>query len=85
MNKKEWVEGMLFAGFRLVSTTCFLAGLIGMAFQLTSSWDAFDPSYLGIFLLDTMARPLILIGAGIFLHLFAGKLSRSMTSRFGHS
>jgi hypothetical protein len=85
MNKKEWVEGLLFAGFRLVSTTSVLAGMVGMAFQFAASWDAFDPSYLGIFLLDTMARPLILVGAGILLHLLAGKLARSMASRFSRS
>lgn len=85
MNKKDWVEGMLFAGFRIVSTTCILAGLIAAAFQLTASWDAFDPSYLGIFLLDTMARPLILLIAGVFLHLMTGKLARSMASRFSRS
>jgi hypothetical protein len=85
MNKKEWVEGLLFAGFRVLSTTSILAGMVGMAFQLAASWDAFDPSYFGNFLMDTLARPLILVSAGILLHLLAGKLARSMARGFSRS
>jgi hypothetical protein len=85
MNKKDWVEGLLFAGFRLMSSTCILLGGLGIIFQLLDAWHRFDPSYLGAFLAGTVMRPVILLLAGVILHLSAGKLAHRMASGFSRS
>ena len=85
MNKKDLVEGLLFAGLRTLSTGCILAGLLGIALQLLDSWYRFDPNYLGAFLAETVIRPLVLAGGGLLLHLLAPVLARSMAARFNRS
>lgn len=85
MNKKDWVEGMLFAGFRLMAAGCILLGGLSIVFQLISAWDRFDPNYLGAFIAGTLLRPLVLVAAGILLHLLSGKLAHRMATRFNRS
>ncbi|MGC9450310.1 MAG: hypothetical protein ACP5I4_02590 [Oceanipulchritudo sp.] len=84
MNKKDWVEGILFGGFRLMGAACMLTGLLGVVFQLIDAWYRFDPNYLGNFIAATVLKPLILVAAGLLLHAFSGRLSRRMARRFDH-
>ena len=44
MNKKDWVEAMLFAGFRLMAAGCGLLGGLSVLFQLIGAWDRFNRS-----------------------------------------
>ena len=85
MNKKDWVESLLFAGFRLMSVTCLLIGRLGMVFQLLETWSRFDPNYLGAFLAGTILRPAIVLLVGVLLHLFSAKLAHRMASAFNRS
>ena len=85
MNKKDWVEGLLFAGFRIISTGVILVGLLGLVFQIIDTWYRFDPNYLGSYLADTLLRPFIMILAGVFLHAIASRMSHRMAARFSHS
>lgn len=85
MNKKDLVEGLLFAGFRIAAAGCILFGLLSLVFQLLDSWYRFDPNYLGTFLAETVLRPIVMVGAGILLHLLSGSLARRMSSRFNAS
>ena len=82
MNKKDWVEGLLFSGFRLMAAGCVLLGGLGLVFQLIGAWDRFDPNYLGAFIAGTLLRPLVLVATGIALHLLSGKLAHRMAARF---
>ena len=85
MNKKDWVEGLLFAGFRIMSAGCMLLGSLGTIFQLLETWSRFDPNYLGAFIASTLLRPVIVLLAGILLHLLSAKLARRMASGISHS
>ena len=85
MNKKDWTESLLFAGFRLMAATCMLLGGLGIIFQLMEAWDRFDPNYLGAFLAGTLLRPLVLIVAGVLLHMTSGKLAHRMAAGFSRS
>jgi hypothetical protein len=81
MNKSDWVEGLLFAGFRLIAVICLLIGGIGMLFQLIEAWYRVDPNYLGSFLADTVLRPFIICLAGLLLYALSGRLARRMAVR----
>ena len=85
MNKKDWIEGLLFAGFRLLAVTLIIIGLIGAVLQLLNSWYAFDPSYWGEFLASTVLRPLILIMVGLLLMAISGKMAKSMAGHHSRS
>ena len=85
MNKKDWTESLLFAGFRVMSTGCILLGGLGIVFQLLEAWDRFDPNYLGAFLAGTLLRPLVLLAAGIVLHMLSGRLAHRMAAGFSRS
>jgi hypothetical protein len=85
MNKKDWVEGLLFAGFRLMAASIILLGGLSIVFQLLEAWHRFDPNYLGAFLAGTLLRPAILFLTGIVLHLMAGKLAHRMAAGFTRS
>ena len=81
-TKKDWIEGILFAGFRLMAVGLLLVGLLGMVFQLLESWYQFDPNYLGTFVSETILRPLIVFLAGLFLYAGSGLMARRMASRY---
>ena len=85
MNTKDWVEGLLFAGFRLMAAGCVLLGGLSVLFQLLDAWHRFDPNYLGAFIAGTLLRPIVLIVTGIILHLLSGKLAHRMAARFNRS
>ena len=34
MNKKDWIEGFLFAGLRILAVAMIVVGLLGLVFQL---------------------------------------------------
>ena len=82
MNKKDWVEGMLFAGFRILAVACLLIGLLGMVFRMLDAWYRLDPNYLGTFLADTLLRPFLVFLTGLILYGFSGRLSRRMASGY---
>ena len=81
-TKKDWVEGILFAGFRLMAVGLLVVGLLGMIFQLLESWYRFDPNYLGTFVSETILRPLIVFMSGILLYAGSGMMARRMAGRY---
>ncbi len=81
-TKKDWVEGILFAGFRLMAVGLLLTGLLGMAFQFLESWYRFDPNYLGTFLAETILRPLMVFITGALLYAGSGWMARRMAVRY---
>ncbi len=85
MNKKDWIEGLLFAGFRLMAVALIIIGLLSLLFQLINSWSAFDPSYLWPFLASTILRPSIVILTGLLLMAISNRLAHSMAKRHKHS
>ena len=85
MNKWDWIESFLFAGFRIVAFVFILVGLLGLIFQLMDGWHQFDPNYLGAFILHTLARPLIVMFTGVLLHYASGFLSRKMSAHHHRS
>ena len=78
MNKKDWAESFLFAGFRILAVACLLGGLLGLVFQLIEAWYRFDPNYLGAFLAATILRPLLVMLAGLALYLLAPRMAHRM-------
>ena len=85
MDKKDWVEGLLFAGFRIIAVVCLLTGALGFVFRLMDAWYRFDPNYLWAFIAGTVLRPLIIALAGALLYALSGRLSRRMAARHGGS
>jgi len=85
MNKKDWIEGFLFAGMRILAVAMIVVGLLGLVFQLLDSWSAFDPSYLADFLASTVLKPMIVIAAGLVLLAVSGRLAKSLAGPTGHS
>ncbi|MEX0320773.1 MAG: hypothetical protein AB3N63_01300 [Puniceicoccaceae bacterium] len=82
MDKKDMVESLLFAGFRVMALLLMLTGLLGLVFQLLEAWDQFDPNYLGSFVTAILLRPIILILTGLVLHFSSGLMARLMAARF---
>jgi hypothetical protein len=85
MNKKDWVEARLFAGFRIIAMAGIFLGCVGLAFNLADSWSAFDPSYLNAFLASTVVKPVILIAASFLLNTVSSPMARRMARRFTRS
>lgn len=85
MNKNDWIEGLLFAGCRLIGIALIVAGLLGLVFQLMDSWSAFDPSYLWEFLASTILRPLIVIITGLMLLALSGRVARLLSPHHSRS
>ena len=81
-SKKDWVEEILFAGFRLMAVGLMLVGLLGVIFQLLESWFQFDPNYLGTFVSETILRPLIVFLTGLILYAGSGLMARRMAGRY---
>jgi hypothetical protein len=80
MNRRELTESLLFAGLRLLAVGLLLAGALGLAFELGDAWYRFDPNYLGDFLMATVYRPTLVLGAGIILFFLARRLARACAS-----
>jgi hypothetical protein len=85
MNKKDWAESILFAGFRLLAVACLLAGLLGIVMTLIDTWYRFDPNYLWTFIAATLLKPLLVALAGGLLYLFSGRMAHRMAVRFERS
>lgn len=85
MTKRDWVEGLLFAGFRLIAALLLLAGGLALVVQLVDSWYQFDPNYFGGFFLGVLFRPLLALATGALLHLLAGRVAACMATRFADS
>ena len=85
MNKKDWIEGLLFAGFRFLAVVLIVFGFLGLVFQLLESWQSFDPSYLSHFLASTVLRPVIVILTGLVLMTISSRLAHSMANRHNRS
>jgi len=81
-TRKDWVEGILFAGFRLMAVALLLTGLLGMAFQLLDSWYRFDPNYLGAYFAEILLRPFILCMTGGILYLLSRWMAHRMAARY---
>lgn len=85
MTKQDWIEALLFSGFRLMAAGLILIGGLSLVFQLVDSWYQFDPNYFGGFFLSTLFRPMVLVLTGILLHSVASRLARSMAGPFSSS
>ena len=82
MDKRDYLECLLFAGLRLIAVGLLLAGGLGLIFQLVESWYRFDPNYLGSFLLGTVFRPAVIGFVGLVLWKASARLARCMAARF---
>jgi hypothetical protein len=78
MNKNELIDGLLFAGLRLLAVVLFLIGGLQLVFALADAWYRFDPNYLGSFFFSTVFRPAVLLVAGTILYLFTGPICRCL-------
>ena len=85
MNKKDWSESILFAGFRLLAVACMLVGLLGIVLQFIDAWYRFDPNYLWAFIVATLLKPAVILAAGILLYLASGRMAHRMAVRFERS
>ncbi len=81
MDKKEMVESLLFAGFRITALVLMLVGFFALVFQLLEAWDQFDPNYLGSFVNANLLRPIILVLVGLLLHFCSGFMARRAAAR----
>jgi hypothetical protein len=82
MDKRDYLECLLFAGLRLIAIGLMLIGGFGLVFQIVESWYRFDPNYLGAFLLGSVFRPALIAVAGLILFKASASMARGMAARF---